>query len=277
MKWADGMALARRMKHAQDSRVAPIAASPLPLRRIALYHADDKLRGEIMRLAFQLLLGMALMPAAFVQGAQAEGAAAPIFIATYLEVGASSAKNGAALLTRYRDAARKEDGNMRAELAQEIGRPNRFVVLETWKDLAAFEAHGKSAGTTALRDKFKAIQAGPYDERVHNSLNVGPNDPLSAKRAVIVVSHVDVPPPRKDECIAALNPLADASRKDNGNQRFEVQQQTNRPNHFTVVEAWKDKKAYDTSRSADAQRQFRDKLGPMLGALYDERLYRVVE
>ena len=31
------------------------------------------------------------------------------------------------------------------------------------------------------------------------------------------------------------------------------------------------------SRSADAQRQFRDKLGPMLGALYDERLYRVVE
>ena len=89
-----------------------------------------------------------------------------------------------------------------------------------------------------------------------------------------MVSHVDVPPPRKDECIAALNPLADASRKGGGNQRFEVVQQSSRPNHFTVVEAWKDKKAYDASRSADAQRQFRDKLGPMLGALYDERLYQ---
>ena len=229
-----------------------------------------------MRLALQLLLGMALMPAAFVQGAQAEGAAAPILIATYLEVGASSAKDGAALLTQYRDATRKDGGNMRAEVAREIGRPNRFVVLETWKDQAAFEAHGKSAGTTAWRDKFKAIQAAPYDERVHNSLNVGPNDPLSGKGAVIVVSHVDVPPPRKDECIAALNPLADASRKGNGNQRFEVQQQTSRPNHFTVVEVWKDRKAYAASRSADAQRQFRDKLGPMLGALYDERLYRII-
>jgi quinol monooxygenase YgiN len=230
-----------------------------------------------MRIAFQLLLGMALMPAAFVQAAQAEGAAAPIFIATYFEVGASSAKDGAALLAQYRDAARKESGNMRAEVAREIGRPNRFVVLETWKDQSAFEAHGKSAGTTAFRDKFKAVQAAPHDERVHNSLNVGPNDALSGKRGLIVVSHVDVPPPRKDECIAALNPLADASRKGGGNQRFEVQQQTSRPNHFTVVEVWKDKKAYDGSRSADAQRQFRDKLGPMLGALYDERLYRVVQ
>jgi quinol monooxygenase YgiN len=226
---------------------------------------------------FLLLLGMALMPAALVQDAQAQGAAAPIFIATYVDVGASAAKDGAALLTQYRDAARKESGNMRAEIAREIGRPTRFVVLETWKDQAAFEAHGKSAGTSAFRDKLKAIQAGPYDERVHSSLNVGPNEPLSGKRAVIVVSHVDVPPPRKDECVAALNPLADASRKGAGNQRFEVQQQTNRPNHFTVVEVWKDRKAYDGSRSADAQRQFRDKLGPMLGALYDERLYRVIE
>ena len=39
---------------------------------------------------------------------------------------------------------------MRAEVAREIGRPNRFVVLEVWKDQAAFEAHGKAATTTAL-------------------------------------------------------------------------------------------------------------------------------
>jgi len=165
---------------------------------------------------------------------------------------------------------------MRAEVAREIGRPNRFVVLEVWKDQAAFEAHGKSAGTSAFRDKLKTIRGAPHDERVHNTLNVGPNDAAGSKGAIIVVSHVDVPPPRKDECIAALNPLADGSRKGGGSQRFEVVQQTSRPNHFTVVEAWKDKKAYDASRSADAQRQFRDKLGPMLGALYDERLYQTL-
>ncbi|MGZ5961918.1 MAG: putative quinol monooxygenase [Rhizomicrobium sp.] len=229
-----------------------------------------------MRIALQLLLGMALMPAAFVAGAHAEGAAGPIHLATYVEVAAASAKDGAKLLAQYRDASRKESGNMRADIAQEISRTNRFVVLEIWKDQAALDAHGKAASTTAFRDKMKAIQNGPYDERVHNALNVGPND-AGAKRAIVVVSHVDVPPPKKDEVIAALNPLADASRKGGGNQRFEVVQQTSRPNHFTVIEAWKDQKAYDGSRSADAQRQFRDKLGPMLGALYDERIYRALD
>ena len=227
-----------------------------------------------MRLTIQLLFAMALLPA-LGAAARAEGAA-PIHVATYIEIVAASVKDGAALLTQYRDASRKENGNMRAEVAREIGRPNRFVVLEVWKDQAAFEAHGKSAGTSAFRDRMKTIHGAPHDERVHNTLNVGANDAAGSKGAIIVVSHVDVPPPRKDECIAALNPLADGSRKGGGSQRFEVVQQTSRPNHFTVVEAWKDKKAYDASRSADAQRQFRDKLGPMLGALYDERLYQTL-
>jgi quinol monooxygenase YgiN len=227
-----------------------------------------------MRLTIQLLFAMALLPA-LGAAARAEGAA-PIHVATYIEIVAASVKDGAALLTQYRDASRKENGNMRAEVAREIGRPNRFVVLEVWKDQAAFEAHGKSASTSAFRDKLKTLHGAPHDERVHNTLNVGPNDAAGSKGAIIVVSHVDVPPPRKDECIAALNPLADGSRKGGGSQRFEVVQQTSRPNHFTVVEAWKDKKAYDASRSADAQRAFRDKLGPMLGALYDERLYQTL-
>lgn len=228
-----------------------------------------------MRLTVQLLLGMAMLPAAFTTAAWAEGAA-PIHVATYIEVAAASAKSGATLLAQYRDAARKESGNMRTEVAREIGRTNRYVVLEIWKDQAALDAHGKSAATTTLRDKLKPIQNGPYDERVHNAFNVGP-DAAPAKRAIYVVSHVDVPPPKKDDVIAALNPLADASRKGAGNMRFEVVQQTSRPNHFSVVEAWKDKKAYDGSRSAEAQRAFRDKLGPMLGALYDERLYEAVD
>ena len=229
-----------------------------------------------MRLTYELLLAMALMPA-LMQSARAEGAASPIHVATYVEVGTASEKDGAKLLKQYRDATRKESGNMRSEVAQEIGRTNRFVMLEIWQDQAAFDAHGKSASTGTFRDKLKAIQNGPYDERIHNTLNVGPNDAVSAKRAVYVASHVDVPPPRKDELITVLNPLADASRKGDGNVRFEVVQQTSRPNHFTVVEAWKDRKAYDARGSAGPQRAFRDKLGPMLGALYDERIYQAVD
>lgn len=226
---------------------------------------------------FSTLLGgiiaLAMVPT-LTSIAHAQAAATgPVYVATYLEVAAASANDGAKLLTAYRDASRKEDGNLRVEVAQEIGRPNRFVVVETWKDQAAFDAHGKAASTSAMRDKLKPIQNAPYDQRIHNSLNVGPADSGSAKGSVIVVSHVDVIPPKKDDAISALNPLADGNRKATGNQRYEVLQQTSRPNHFTVVEAWKDRKAYDADRAADTQRQFRDKLATMAGALYDERLY----
>ena len=227
-----------------------------------------------MRLTLQLLLAMTLLPVAITQAkAQAAG---PVHVATYIEVGTNSVKDGIALLKQYRDATRKEDGNVRTGVGQEMGRTNRFVVLEIWKDQAGFDAHGKSASTMTFRDKFKTIQNAPSDERLHSGMSVA-DSPANAKGAVYVVSHVDVPPPRKDEVIAALNPLAEQSRKGAGNLRFDVWQQTSRPNHFTVVEAWKDQKAYDVRGSAPPQRTFRDKLGPMLGALYDERLFRTLD
>ena len=77
--------------------------------------------------------------------------------------------------------------------------------------------------------------------------------------------------------IAARNPLAEASRKADGNAHFEVVQQTSRPNHFTVVEAWKGQAAYDARIAGAPQMTFREKLGPMLGALYDERIYHGVD
>ena len=223
-----------------------------------------------------LSLAVTLLAAAMTQ-ANAQTPAGPVYIATYAEVGTGSVKQGAALLKQYRDAVRKEDGNIRAYVAQEIGRANRFLVLEIWKDQAAFDAHGKSQGTTAFRDKFKAMANAPLDERVHSGMAVVDSKVAATKASVLVASHVDVPPPKKDDVIAALNPLAEQSRKGAGNQRFDVWQQTSRPNHFTVVEAWKDQKAYDARGSAEPQRTFRGKLGPMMGALYDERLYRTID
>jgi quinol monooxygenase YgiN len=226
-----------------------------------------------------LLLGLATMPlavAAHAQQTPPPAPAGPVHVVTYVEVKPSSAGPAIPLLRQYRDAGRKEAGNERSEIAQEVGRKNRFVILEIWKDQAAFDAHGKAAETAAFREKLKSIAAAPYDERVHGAFAVGPNAAVP-KGAVIVVSHVDVPPPRKDELTAALNPLADGNRKADGNARFEVVQQTSRPNHFTVVEAWKGQKAYDARVGAAPQLTFREKLAPMLGALYDERIYQGVD
>ena len=88
------------------------------------------------------------------------------------------------------------------------------------------------------------------------------------------MTHVDVPPPKKDDCIALLKALADASRKETGMLRFDVFQQVSRPNHFSVVEIWKDQNAYEAHITAAHTRSFREQLTPMSGALYDERLYK---
>ena len=87
------------------------------------------------------------------------------------------------------------------------------------------------------------------------------------------VTHVDVPPPRKDETESLLKRLAEESRKDEGNVRYEVFQQTASRNHFTVFAVWKNRKAFDSHEMKAHTRQFREALGPLLGAPYDERLF----
>ena len=88
-----------------------------------------------------------------------------------------------------------------------------------------------------------------------------------------MVTHVDVVPPQKDNAMAELKVLAEESRKQTGNLRFDVWQQANRPNHFTVIEAWSNRGAFDLHQMQRPTKEFRGKLTTMTGALYDERLY----
>lgn len=230
-----------------------------------------------MHLSLRFLAAIASLSGALAQPVCAQVGAVPIYVAIYIEVAAGSVNDGVAILRRYHNASMAEAGNLRSDVGQEIGRANRFVVLQIWKDRAAFDAHENSAGTAAFHDELKTVQIAPNDQRLHNPVTIGSSKSTDTKGAIYVVSHVDVPAARKDEAILALNPLAEASRKGAGNLRFDVWQQSSRPNHFTVVEIWNDRAAYDARGSATPQRQFREKLAPMLGALYDERVYRTID
>jgi quinol monooxygenase YgiN len=235
-----------------------------------------------------LLLGMVVVAIGVIQDARAQTTPAPapaavpapegnIYSVTYIEVLPTAKADAATLLRRYREAAQKEGGNLRCEVVQRIDQPHQFAILEIWKDHAAFEAHGKSAGTTEMREKIAAIRNAPTDERVHTALSVSRIDAPTARGGIYVATHVDVIPPRKDDGVAALKRLGEDSRRDHDNLRFEVVQQINRPNHFTVVEIWRDAKAVEMHSMAAPTREFRDKLATMTGALYDERMYRVID
>jgi quinol monooxygenase YgiN len=146
--------------------------------------------------------------------------------------------------------------------------------VAVWKDRKDYDAHVAAPNANALRDKIKPHLISAIDDRMHSGMDVASAATASAPGAVHVVTHVDVPPPSKDDCISLLKALADESRKEAGVVRFEVLQQTSRPNHFSVVEIWKDQDAYNRHITAAHTKNFREKLTPMSGALYDERLYK---
>jgi len=237
-----------------------------------------------MKAALQVLLGLTACVGMMVPAAHAQAPAppppvpdGPRYVVIYLEVMPTARTGALSLVRRFRDATRKEAGNLRAEALQRIGQPHQFVLLETWQDQAAADAHGKAATTAQFRDQIKAIQNAPIDERTHFPLSVGPVPARAGGAAVAVVTHVDVIPPQRENGTAITRQLAEDGRKDDGNLRFEAVTQTNRQNHFTVIELWRDRKAAEAHSMAAHTRAFRDKLGPASGALYDERFYRMLD
>jgi quinol monooxygenase YgiN len=199
----------------------------------------------------------------------------PLYVVTYIELRPSAGADGAALVKAYRDASRASTGNLRAVAVQRMRRPGQFVLVSAWQNKAAWDAAGE--GMKTHREKLHAMRNAPTDDRFHNALSVGPMDIPTTTGAVYGVTHVDVIPPQKDNAIVALKALGDANRAAHGNVRYDIVQQTNRPNHFTVVEMWRSRADYEANSMSAHQREFRDKLAQMTGALYDERLYEILE
>jgi len=231
-----------------------------------------------VRLFIQPMIGVfiALVMATAALAPPAHAQSSAVYLATYVEVMPNAIAPGVALLKQYRDASLKEDGNLRAAALAEIDRPNRFVVVEAWRDKAAQEAHGQSVATSKFRDKLKAIADAPYDERINNALYVTQGKNESQSGAIYILTHVDVIPAGKDDCMAALKAMSVDTAADAGNISYEALQQANRGNHFTVMEAWTNRNALDAHAMAAHTRAFRDKLGPIAGALYDERIYKAL-
>jgi quinol monooxygenase YgiN len=195
------------------------------------------------------------------------------YTVSYVEVMAPSRPPAIAALKQYGDASRKEEGYVRFELFEQVGRPGHFAIVETWRDQKAFDARG--AAQKQLLEALKPARVSDYDQRPYKTLTVGPPPSVANGRGIFVVTHVDVTP---DQTVPPLlRRLAEASRQDEGNARFDVLQHTMRANHFTVIETWQSQKALDAHAAAAHTRQYRDQLQPMTGSPLDERVYKAVE
>jgi quinol monooxygenase YgiN len=225
-----------------------------------------------MRPFFPALMASVLMSAFALPPLQAQDGA--LYVVSYIEVAPEAAADAAGLLRQFADTVRKEPANMRFELLQRVALPNQFATVAVWKDRSAYEPYALAPGSNAYADRLKPYLISGIDERLHNGIETAGAPAKVPAEAVYVVTHVDVPPPSKDQCVSLLKTLVEDSRREAGVARFEVFQQTSRPNHFSVVEVWNDRNAYTGHITAAHTKKFREQLTPMSGALYDERLYK---
>lgn len=232
----------------------------------------------------------------------------PFYIVTYVEVDPKAAAQAKALVVKHSKESRKDAGVISYQALQRSERKNHFVLMEVWSDQAARNAHTKAAHTQAFRKELQPLLYSPFDERAHVGMVVGDASkaPKPGKRAVYVITHVDIipteqiPPCKRQvsengPCgLGLVRQLVAAGRQSPGNLRFDSLTQANRPNHMKVVEIWKSAADQQKHTVSKGVKDFRDQLSavapgsgaasdptvllnPLTGSLYDERLYRAID
>jgi len=86
-----------------------------------------------------------------------------------------------------------------------------------------------------------------------------------------IVSYFETTPASALQARSLLAGLTRASRKEAGNLQFITLQRIGAPNHFALLEAWKDKDAQAAHAGAATTKNFRDQLQSHLRSPYDER------
>jgi quinol monooxygenase YgiN len=208
--------------------------------------------------------------------AHAQDASQPVTIVTYTEVAPAKAADARKLVLAFAAETRKADGAVQIDALQRISDPGQFALVEQWKSLSAKQAFASADAYKKFRAALDPLRSAAYDERTHNALSVGTSKPASGNNAIMVLTHVDVVPTQVEPGTAKVKAFVEEGRSAPGNLRFDDVVQANRKNHFTVIEGWKsqaDKNAWISSKTA---RSFREELQPIGGALYDERVYRVL-
>ena len=218
----------------------------------------------------------ALLISTMILGAQTP-AETSVFAVAYIDVMPASKAAAVSAFKQYRDMSRKDEGFVRFDFFEQIGRPGRFALIETWANQKAFDAHAATAQTKQWRSAMDSIRVSDYDQRPYKPLSLGSPSTSSTDRSTyVVVTHVDIGG-QGTNASDLLRRLAETSRKEDGNLRFDVLQHAMRANHFTVIEVWQNQKALDAHAASSHTRQYREALGPISGSPLDERIYKVAE
>lgn len=196
------------------------------------------------------------------------------YAVSYVDINPAS-KAADKAFKKYRDDSRKSDGFVKVEYFEQAGRPGHFCMIETWANQKAFDSNS-TAHAKQLRSDIDSMRLSDFDQRTYKTLSLDSRKSPAGERAVYVITHVDIGG-QGTNAADLLKRLAEDSRKESGNLRFDVLQHAMRANHFTVIEAWQNQKALDAHAAAAHTKQYRDSLAPISGSPLDERVYKSAE
>src|SRR4051812_20036948 len=205
---------------------------------------------------------LAILMGTMILGAQAPTAPADIYSVAYFDVLPASKAAAITAFKQYRETSRKDEGFVRFEFFEQAGRQGHFSLIETWANQKAFDAHAAAGHVKQWRSALDAIRLTDYDQRPYKPIGVGPASASAANdRSFFVITHVDIGG-QGTNASDLLKRLAEPSRKEAGNLRFDILQHAVRANHFTVIEAWQSQKALDAHAATAHTKQYRDGLAP---------------
>jgi len=194
-------------------------------------------------------------------------------VVVYIELLPGSEPSGERLLDELASRALTA-GALRFDVDQEVQRSNFYVLIEIWKNQAAYQAFTGSATTQALLTQLEQFLIAPPDERDGTLIEAGKSAGAPARAGEIeVVTHIDVIPTFLDQAKPLILKFVSDSANGPGVREFLLVSWDDITNHFQLIERFQTRRTFDLHVSAPHSVQFRDSLQPFIGAPYDERLY----
>ena len=188
----------------------------------------------------------------------------------YVEVATVTRPQAVKAFADYAAVARQQPGFGNVELFEQRGQPGHYVLIESWQQQAAFEA--QVVEQLKLATMLQKLRISNIDRRAYQTFDTAPAK--TANAPLYVISHIDAAPsPLLPDM---LKRWVAAGRAEEGNQRFDIVQDSKRGNHFTVIAAWRDEAALQEHVESIPARRFRDEFGSLAGSPLDERLFDVV-
>jgi len=227
-----------------------------------------------MRPCFRLPLTAAIVSVASIC-AKAQQENTSLYATSYIEVVPASEGATDKILKQLAEATRNEPGLVAFEIAQLALPANQFVIFGGWKNQQAYDAHLTAAHTKQAIAALGPQLIAPIDTNVATQI-AGQTLQAPPVGAIYGVTHIAIIPEKTDDFYAALIKYTAATRQAVGNLRFYPVRDSSRPNHFSIVEIWKDQASEDAHEAAASSKEFRAIWAPITGPHYDRRWYKAL-